>query len=127
MNKALYTAPTMTGSRCTRRRWLLALAAQAWFVSAACSTPAAHPIQEYTFLTQTSPNFARGLVEHYNRTVPFVRVTMKTERGVAPAIVSDLRTGSGQIGVVQQADAVYLAYRHGVSGQDCSHLGRLVG
>jgi uncharacterized protein len=116
LNKALYTAPTMAGAGCTRRRSLLALVAQAWLVTAACSTPAAHPIQEYTFLTQTSPNFARGLVEHYNRTVPFVRVTMKTERGGAPAIVSDLRTGSGQIGVVQQADAVYLAYRHGVEG-----------
>jgi uncharacterized protein len=84
--------------------------------STACAKPAAHPIQEFTFLTQTSPLFARGLVEHYNRTVPFVHVSMKTERGGAPAIVSDLRTGSGQIGIVQQADAVYLAYRHGVEG-----------
>ena len=116
MNKALYTAPTMAGSGRIRRRWLLVLVAQAWLVAAACSAPAAHPIQEYTFLTQTSPLFARGLVEHYNRTVPFVHVTMKTERGGAPAIVSDLRTGSGQIGIVQQADAVYLAYRHGVEG-----------
>jgi len=106
----------MAGSGATRRRWLFLLVAQAWFASAACSAPAAHPIQEYTFLTQTSPNFARGLVDHYNRTVPIVHVTMKTEPGGAPAIVSDLRTGSGQIGIVQQADAVYLAYRHGVQG-----------
>src|SRR5262249_19079817 len=65
---------------------------------------------------QTSPNFARGLVEHYNRTVPFVDVSLKLERGGAPAIVADLRNGAGQIGVVQQAAAVYLAYRHGVEG-----------
>lgn len=106
----------MAGSGRARRRWLLSIVAQTWLLTAACSAPAAHPIEEFTFLTQTSPLFARGLVEHYNRTVPFVHVTMKTERGGAPAIVSDLRTGSGQIGIVQQADAVYLAYRHGVEG-----------
>lgn len=98
------------------RRSLSSIAAAVCLLSAACSAPAAHPIQEFTFLTQTSPVFARGLVEHYNRTVPFVHVTLKTERGGAPAIVSDLRTGSGQIGIVQQADAVYLAYRYGVEG-----------
>lgn len=106
----------MAGSGYARRRWLLSIAAQAWLVTAACSAPAAHPIQEFTFLTQTSPLFGRGLVEHYNRTVPFVHVSLKTERGGAPAIVSDLRAGTGQIGIVQQADAVYLAYRHGVEG-----------
>ena len=91
------------------RGWLLPLVGLTWLVSTSCSAPAAHPIQEFTFLTQTSPAFARGLVEHYNQTVPFVHVTSKIERGGAPAIVADLRTGSGQIGIVQQADAVYLA------------------
>src|SRR5262245_44182037 len=98
-------------------RWsALAVVLLAWVVSAACSAPSAHPIQQFTFITQTSPNFARGLVEHYNRTVPFVDVSLKLERGGAPAIVADLRNGAGQIGVVQQAAAVYLAYRHGVEG-----------
>jgi TRAP transporter TAXI family solute receptor len=101
---------------------LLPTCAAAWFLCAACSTPAAHPIQEFTFLTQTSPLFARGLVEHYNQTVPFVHVTSKIERGGAPAIVADLRSGSGQIGIVQQADAVYLAYRHGVEGDPVPYV-----
>ena len=103
-------------------RRLLRLVALVWFGSAACSAPAAHPVQEFTFLTQTSPAFARGLVEHYNKTVPFVHVTSKIERGGAPAIVADLRTGSGQIGIVQQADAVYLAYRHGVEGDPVPYV-----
>jgi TRAP transporter TAXI family solute receptor len=99
-----------------RRLLAFAVAALGTFMPAACAAPAAHQVQEFTFLTQTSPLFARGLVDHYNSTVPFVHVTMKTERGGAPAIVSDLRSGAGQIGIVQQADAVYLAYRHGVEG-----------
>jgi|KBSSwiStaDraftv2_1062776.scaffolds.fasta_scaffold90711_3 TRAP transporter TAXI family solute receptor len=104
------------------RGWLLPLVGLTWLVSTSCSAPAAHPIQEFTFLTQTSPAFARGLVEHYNQTVPFVHVTSKIERGGAPAIVADLRTGSGQIGIVQQADAVYLAYRHGVEGDPVPYV-----
>jgi TRAP transporter TAXI family solute receptor len=94
----------------------------AWFVSAACSAPAAHPIQEFTFITQTSPAVGRGLVEHYNRTVPFVHFTLKAEPRGAAAIVADLRSGAGQIGIVQQADAVYLAYRHGVAGDPVPYV-----
>src|SRR5580765_2418682 len=116
-NRRLYTAAAMVRTQVINRWWGVAISVgMVCITSAACAKPAAHPIQEFTFLTQTSPLFARGLVEHYNRTVPFVHVSMKTERGGAPAIVSDLRTGSGQIGIVQQADAVYLAYRHGVEG-----------
>jgi uncharacterized protein len=91
-------------------------------LAAGCSEPAAHPVQPYTFITQTSAVFGRGLVEHYNRTVPFVNVTLKLERGGAPAIVADLRNGAGQIGIVQQADAVYLAYRHGVEGDPVPYV-----
>jgi uncharacterized protein len=113
----------MAGSEPLVRRLLaFAAAALGTFLPAACAAPAAHPVQEFTFLTQTSPLFARGLVDHYNRTVPFVHVTMKTERGGAPAIVSDLRSGAGQIGIVQQAAAVYLAYRHGVEGDPVPYV-----
>jgi uncharacterized protein len=112
----------MTGFLCIGRRWLPPLGGLAWFVSAACSTPAAHPVQKFTFITQTSPLFGRGLVEHYNRTVPFVDVSLKLERGGAPAIVADLRNGAGHIGIVQQAAAVYLAYRHGVEGDPVPYV-----
>jgi TRAP transporter TAXI family solute receptor len=90
--------------------------------SAACAKPAAHPIQEFTFLTASSPAFARGLVEHYNSTVPFVHVSMGPYLSGASAVVSDLRSGAGQIGIAQQADAVYLAYRHGVEGDPVPYV-----
>jgi uncharacterized protein len=91
-------------------------------MSAACARPAAHPIQEFTFLTASSPAFARGLVEHYNRTVPFAHVTYGPYLSGASAVVSDLRRGAGQIGIAQQADAVYLAYRHGVEGDPVPYV-----
>jgi TRAP transporter TAXI family solute receptor len=112
----------MTGCVSVGRRWLLPIVALAWFASAACSPPATHPIQDFTFLTQTSPAFGRGLVEHYNRSVASVHVTLKMEPGGAPAIVADLRRGAGQIGIVQQADAVYQAYRHGVEGDPVPYV-----
>ena len=93
-----------------------------WGMSAACAKPAAHPIQEFTFLTASSPAFARGLVEHYNRTVPFAHVSMGPYLSGASAVVSDLRSGAGQIGIAQQADAVYLAYRHGVEGDPVPYV-----
>src|SRR5260221_2418798 len=104
------------------RRWLVPMVALACTAAEACSTAPPRPVREYTFLTQTSPVFARGLVDHYNRTVPFVQVTSKIERGGAPAIVADLRSGAGQIGIVQQDDAVYLAYRHGVEGDPVPYV-----
>ena len=112
----------MVQGDCVSHRWRFPVFAMLWLLSAACSSPAAQPIQEFTFLTQTSPVFARALVEHYNQTVPFVHVTLKIEAGGAPAIVADLRSGSGQIGIVQQADAVYLAYRYGVEGDPVPYV-----
>lgn len=92
------------------------------FISAACATPAADHVREFTFLTASSGAFARELVEHYNRTIPLVHVSATFLRGGAPAVVADLRSGAGQIGIAQQADAVYLAYRRGVEGNPAPYV-----
>jgi uncharacterized protein len=91
-------------------------------MTAACANPTAQPVQEITFVTASSPAFSRGLVEHYNRTLPFAHVSSKMLRGGASAVVADLRAGAGQIGIAQQADAVYIAYRHGVAGDPTPYV-----
>jgi len=91
-------------------------------VTAACARPAAQPVQEISFVTASSPALMRELVEHYNRTLPFAHVSGKFLRGGASAVVADLRVGTSQIGVAQQADAVYMAYRHGVEGDPTPYV-----
>ena len=90
--------------------------------AAACTRPAAQPVQQITFVTASSPAFARDLVEHYNQTLPFTHVTFKGLGGGAAAVVADLRTGASQFGIAQQADAVYMAYRHGVAGDPTPYV-----
>src|SRR3984893_431424 len=105
-----------------RRRWVPCLGPMLSFMTVACANPAAKPVQEITFVTASSPAFSRNLVEHYNRTLPFAHVSAKFLRGGASAVVADLRAGAGQIGIAQQADAVYIAYRHGVEGDPTPYV-----
>jgi TRAP transporter TAXI family solute receptor len=104
------------------RRWLGCLVPMLPLMTAACGNPAAKPVQEITFVTASSAAFSRQLVEHYNRTLPFAHVSAKFLRGGASAVVADLRAGAGQIGIAQQADAVYIAYRHGVEGDPTPYV-----
>src|ERR1700687_581932 len=105
-----------------RRRWVPCLGPMLSFMTVACANPAAKPVQEITFVTASSPAFSRNLVEHYNRTLPFAHVSAKVLRGGASAVVADLRSGAGQIGIAQQADAVYIAYRHGAEGDPTPYV-----
>src|ERR671920_786538 len=93
LNERLYTAATMA---VVVRRSARLLIVRACLLPAACSSPAAHPVQEYTFLTASSPAFARDLIAHYNKTVPFVHVSPRYLRTGAAAVVADLRSGAGQ-------------------------------
>src|SRR4051812_45831087 len=111
----------MTGRGWVSRWRPLPVVALLW-VAASCAKPAAHPVEEFTFLTASSPAFARDLIAHYNRTIPFIHVSPKYLRTGAAAVVADLRSGAGQIGIAQQADAVYLAYRHGVEGDPVPYV-----
>lgn len=90
--------------------------------TAACRAPAAAPLQEITFVTASSPGLTEELVEHYNQTLPSTHVSGKFLRTGAAGVVSELRAGLGQIGVAQQADAVYAAYRHGVEGNPVPYV-----
>ena len=118
--RRLYT-PRMAADS-VRRPWLPFFALVLSITAAACANPAAQPVQEITFLTASSPAFSRGLVEHYNRTLSFAHVSPKYLSGGASAVVADLRAGAGQIGIAQQADAVYIAYRRGVEGDPTPYV-----
>jgi TRAP transporter TAXI family solute receptor len=112
----------MVRADCVSRWWPAWLGVMLSIMAAACASPEAHPVQEITFLTASSPGLARNLVEHYNRTLPFAHVSATMLRGGASEVVSDLRAGIGQIGIAQQADAVYLAYRRGIGSDPIPYV-----
>ena len=117
----LYTALKMASGDGVRRLRLTLLTMFSIAV-AACTRPGVQPVQQITFVSASSPGFARGLVEHFNETLPFTHVSLRLLRGGAAAVVADLRTGTSQFGIAQQADAVYMAYRHGVAGDPTPYV-----
>ena len=112
----------MTRADRVSRRWPPSLLLMLSLGTTACRAPAAAPVQEITFITSSSGGLVQDLVEHYNHTLTLAHVTGKFIRGGASAVVSDLRAGNGQIGIAQQADAVYTAYRHGVEGNPVPYV-----
>src|SRR5262245_36297678 len=104
------------------RLWARSLLPLLLLAVAACRAPAPDPVQEITFVTASQRGFVQDLVEEYNRTLPLAHVTMKFARGGASGVVADLRSGEGQIGIAQQADAVYTAYRHGIEGNPVPYV-----
>jgi TRAP transporter TAXI family solute receptor len=102
--------------------WLLLLLLMLSVGTADCRAPVTAPVQEITFVTASSAGLARDLIEHYNHTLPFAHVTGKFIRSGASGVVSDLRDGAAQIGIAQQADSVYTAYRHGLEGNPVPYV-----
>ncbi len=86
-----------------------------------CKGPTEPQRQRITFVTASSPALTQALVEDYNRTLPSVNVSLKTTTG-ALAVVAALHSGAGDIGIAQQADAVYTAYRHGTEGDAAPYV-----
>lgn len=74
---------------------------------------------EITFSLGTNAEFVAALLEHYEKAVPQVHVTIKPTYG-AYVIASDLQDGRGQMGIAQ-ADAVYLSYRRGTQINPSPH------
>jgi TRAP transporter TAXI family solute receptor len=103
------------------RRWRTCLVLAFSIATSACQRQVEQPVQQTTFVTASSLALTQELVTHYNRVLPFAHVSLKSAGG-AVAVVSDLHTGAGQIGIAQQADAVYLAYRHGVESDPVPYV-----
>src|ERR1700730_5726586 len=93
-SRRLYTAGMARAAHSLRRGGLSFPVLMLAIMTAACANPTAQPVQEITFVTASSPAFSRGLVEHYNRTLPFAHVSSKMLRGGASAVVADLRAGA---------------------------------
>ncbi len=87
----------------------------------ACERAVAQPVRQLTFVTASSPVLTQELISHYNRTLPFVKMSIKPAAG-AFAVASALHSGAGQIGIAQQADAVYMAYRHGIESDSVPYV-----
>lgn len=94
------------------RRLLLLLCLA--LLTSACGEPqAASPVQPITFATGGSVPLAQELVKRYNRALPSMELTLNPIWGTL-RVISELHSGGAQIGIAQQADVVYAAYRHGL-------------